>query len=78
MKKHRNMETKHIKFFLAIIIIIIEEKSKKTLPWCCQEIYLPTPPHLLSPDLSIQIWSNVKKKQNNISSKKLEKQKEKI
>ncbi len=61
-----------------VIIRRRRKKKKKNLPWCYQEIYLPTPPHLLSPDLSIQIWSNVKKKQNNISSKKLEKQKEKI
>jgi hypothetical protein len=67
---------------MVIKIIIIkeklEEKKQKHLPCCCQEIYLAAPPHLLSPDLSIQIWSNVKKKQNNISSKKLEKQEEKI
>jgi hypothetical protein len=36
-----------------------------------------TSPHLPIPHLDIQIWSNVKYKDNNISSKKLEKGKEK-
>ncbi len=36
---------------------IRSEKKDKKLPCCCQKICFPTPPHLPTPYLDIQIWS---------------------
>jgi hypothetical protein len=46
-------------------------KKKTKIYLVAKKICFPTPPHLPTPYLDIQIWSDVKKK-HDISSKKLE------